>query len=323
MSTGLAKPKKLKLTDYEVFQTLGTGSFGRVKLARNKQTNKYVALKSLKKAEIIRLKQVDHVINENTILGNLQHPFIVTFEGFCQDPRYLYLVLEFVSGGELFTYLRSIGRLDTQHAAFYGAQVASIFEYLHSKNIIYRDLKPENLLIADDGYLKLTDFGFAKVVEGRTYTLCGTPEYLAPEILLNKGHGKAVDWWTLGILIYEMNAGIDPFSDEDPMAIYQKILKGKVKFPKSFDKNAKSLVKHLLVADLSKRYGNLKNGAADIKNHRWFGNLDWNLLTQKKLPVPYKPVVKAPNDTSNFSSYPESDTQSPALKPADDPFLEW
>ena len=103
---------------------------------------------------------------------------------------------------------------------FYGAQVASMFEYLHSKNIIYRDLKPENLLIADDGYLKLTDFGFAKVVEGRTYTLCGTPEYLAPEILLNKGHGKAVDWWTLGILIYEMNAGIDPFSDEDPMAIY-------------------------------------------------------------------------------------------------------
>lgn len=95
-----------------------------------------------------------------------------------------------------------------------------MFEYLHTKNIIYRDLKPENLLIADDGYLKLTDFGFAKVVEGRTYTLCGTPEYLAPEILLNKGHGKAVDWWTLGILVYEMNAGIDPFSDEDPMAIY-------------------------------------------------------------------------------------------------------
>lgn len=103
---------------------------------------------------------------------------------------------------------------------FYGSQVAAIFEYLHTKNIIYRDLKPENLLIAEDGYLKLTDFGFAKVVEGRTYTLCGTPEYLAPEILLNKGHGKAVDWWTLGILIYEMNAGIDPFSDEDPMAIY-------------------------------------------------------------------------------------------------------
>jgi len=241
-----------------------------VKLAKNKVSQAYCALKILKKAEIIRLKQVDHIINENTILANLDHPFIVRMEGFCQDARYLYLILEFVSGGELFTYLRSIGRLETNHACFYAAQVTLMFEYLHSKNIVYRDLKPENLLIADDGYLKLTDFGFAKVVEGRTYTLCGTPEYLAPEILLNKGHGKAVDWWTLGILIYEMNAGIDPFTDEDPMAIYQKILKGKVKFPRNFDKNAKSIVKHLLVADLSKRYGNLKNGAADIKNHRWF-----------------------------------------------------
>lgn len=130
------------------------------------------------------------------------------------------MVLEYVSGGELFTYLRSVGRLESPHASFYSACVASIFEYLHSKNIIYRDLKPENLLIAEDGYLKLTDFGFAKVVEQRTYTLCGTPEYLAPEILLNKGHGKPVDWWTLGILTYEMIAGIDPFTDEDPMAIY-------------------------------------------------------------------------------------------------------
>lgn len=166
--------------------------------------------------------------------------------------------------------------METDHACFYAAQVTLMFEYLHNKNIIYRDLKPENLLISNEGYLKLTDFGFAKVVEGRTYTLCGTPEYLAPEILLNKGHGKAVDWWTLGILIYEMNAGIDPFTDEDPMAIYQKILKGKIKFPRNFDKNAKSLVKHLLVADLSKRYGNLKNGANDIKNHRWFSSIDWN-----------------------------------------------
>jgi protein kinase A len=116
--------------------------------------------------------------------------------------------LEFIAGGELFTYLRSVGRLETPHACFYAANVTLMFEFLHSKSIVYRDLKPENLLIAEDGYLRLTDFGFAKVVEGRTYTLCGTPEYLAPEILLNKGHGKAVDWWTLGILVYELNAGI-------------------------------------------------------------------------------------------------------------------
>ena len=121
-----------------------------------------------------------------------------------------------------------------------------MFEYLHSKNVIYRDLKPENLLIAPDGYLKLTDFGFAKIVEKRTYTLCGTPEYLAPEILLNKGHGKGVDWWTFGVLLYEMVAGIDPFNDDDPMLIYQNILKGVVKFPRNFSKDARSLVKHCL-----------------------------------------------------------------------------
>lgn len=201
--------------------------------------------------------------------------------------------------------------------------VALMFEHLHTKNIIYRDLKPENLLIAEDGFLKLTDFGFAKVVEGRTYTLCGTPEYLAPEILLNKGHGKAVDWWCLGILVYEMNAGIDPFTDEDPMGIYQKILKGKIRYPKSFDESARSIVRHLVVADLSKRYGNLKNGVNDIKTHRYFKNINWQAILSKSVPVPYKPKVKAPNDTSNFQKIQDSNRKVPALKPSEDPFLDW
>jgi protein kinase A len=166
-----------------------------------------------------------------------------------------------------------------------------MFEYMHSKNIIYRDLKPENILIDDEGYLKLTDFGFAKFCEGRTYTLCGTPEYLAPEVLLNKGHSKPVDWWTLGILLYEMIAGIDPFNADDPMQIYQNILKGKVKFPKDFDSNAKSLVKHLLVADVTQRYGCMKKGVNDIKNHRFFKHLDWYKLTQKKIPAAYIPKI--------------------------------
>ena len=194
---------------------------------------------------------------------------------------------------------------------------------MHSKDIIYRDLKPENILITKDGYLKLTDFGFAKIIDGRTFTLCGTPEYLAPEILLQKGHGKPVDWWCLGILIYEMLVGIDPFSDDDPMAVYQNILKGKVKFPNCFPKNAKSLVRHLLVADLAKRYGNLINGVEDIKGHRWFKNINWDDIYNKKIDAPYKPNVKGNGDTSNFNDYSDSEEETPEIPVNDDVFLNW
>lgn len=142
----------------------------------------------------------------------------------------------------------------------YSAQVVLALEYLHSLGVVYRDLKPENLFIGLDGYLQLSDFGFAKIVKGRTYTLCGTPEYLAPEVLLNKGHGRAVDWWALGVLIYEMLVGIDPFHEDEPMKIYERILVGRYRCPSSMDKRAKSLVKHFLMADLSRRYGNLKKG---------------------------------------------------------------
>merc|ERR1712137_1125015 len=179
---------------------------------------------------------------------------------------------------------------------------ASIFVHIHSRNIVHRDLKPENILMCQNGYCKLTDFGFAKIILPglRTYTLCGTPEYIAPEVLLNKGHGKPVDWWTLGILIYEMIVGYPPFVDEDPMGIYQKILGGKIVFPKLFDKDAKSLVKKLLTADLGKRYGNLKNGVDDIKQHKWFKDIIWNKLLLKEPPAPFKPKVKDEKDTSNF-----------------------
>lgn len=144
--------------------------------------------------------------------------------------------MEFIPGGELFTLMRHHVTLPVDQALFYTCQIVSIFDYLHSKSIIYRDLKPENILINTNGYLKLTDFGFSKKVEGKTFTICGTSEYLAPEIIMNKGHSKPADWWTLGILLYEMLVGIDPFNDEDPMMVYQKIIKGKVKFPKDIDK---------------------------------------------------------------------------------------
>ena len=187
------------------------------------------------------------------------------YYGFMQDERYIYFVTELLTGGDLFTHHRSVGNFNSKQTAFYGAQVVSIFEYLQSKDIVYRDLKPENIMIGGDGYLKLIDFGFAKVITKRTYTICGTPEYIAPEILLNQGHGKPCDWWTLGILVYEMLAGYPPFQDDDPMNIYRKIINTKPRYPDGFDSNLKSLVKHLLRRDLSKRFGNLQAGAEDIK----------------------------------------------------------
>lgn len=315
--------KMFDLSSYEFIRTLGTGAFGRVRLAQHRTSGEYIAIKSMKKFHLIRTKQVDHVESEYSILKQVSHPFLVNLIGFTQDPSYLYFGLEFVSGGDLFTHLRAVGSFDNSQSVIYGAQITLMFEYLHSLNILYRDLKPENLLIAADGYLKLTDFGFAKVVQDRTYTLCGTPEYLAPEILMNKGHGKPVDWWTLGVIIYEMIAGIDPFHDEDPMVIYQKILKGKYSFTRRFDRSAKSLVKHLLVNDLSKRYGNLKKGVQDIKGHRWFKAVNWDNMVRKVVNMMYLPKVSNPGDTSNFINYPESLNNAPAVQPGFDPFLYW
>ena len=319
------KPKKVKLSDFEKLQTVGLGSFGRVRLCRYKKNDKVYVMKILKKMEIIKQKQVDHVYSEFNILSVLNHPFIVQLVGLnFDDPKYLYFIIEYVQGGELFTLLRTRGSFPLEQAKFYTAHIITIFEYLHGKNIIYRDLKPENILINKNGYLKLTDFGFAKYLDNeKTYTLCGTPEYLAPEIILNKGHGKPVDWWTMGILLYEMLVGIDPFSDDDPMQTYQKIIKGKINFPKDFDKNAKSLIKHLLTADTTKRYGCLKNGVKDILNHRLFIGYDWKNFVFLKMEPPYIPPIKSATDTSNFESYPDSDVESPSVDRNEDPFLKW
>ena len=323
-SIELAAPARLDLADYELLRVLGEGSFGRVRLAKNLKTNKFIVFKQLKKYDIIKLKQVDHLKNENFILASVSHPLVVRMEGMAQDSRFLYIGMEFAAGGELYTYLRSIKKFPPPQACFYAAQVTLIFEHLHALNVVYRDLKPENIMLDCDGYLKLVDFGFAKVVPERTYTLCGTPEYLAPEILHNHGHGKAVDWWTLGVLLYEMLTGVDPFNADDPMGIYENILKRALHFPRRFDKDAKSLVKHLLEPDLSKRFGNLKNGALDVKNHRFFDIINWKLIHQKGVLPPYKPAVKSVCDTSNFALYSPTDEHlANPIKEKDDPFIAW
>ncbi|GMI27709.1 hypothetical protein TrCOL_g7028 [Triparma columacea] len=313
--------------DFELGVTLGTGSFGRVRFATHKANQNCYAIKMLKKSEVVRLQQVEHMLSEKNILKTLSaepHPFIVNLAATFQDPRYLFMVLEYIVGGEFFTHLRKAGRFDNSTAKFYAAHVVLIFEFLHLKDFIYRDLKPENLLLDSTGYLKITDFGFAKRVAFKTYTLCGTPEYIAPEVLLNKGHGKGVDWWTLGILVYEMLAGQPPFVDDDPMGIYQQILAGKLNFPRYIDRNVKALIKKLLLADLTKRYGCLKAGAEDIKKHKWFSDLNWQHLVEKKLPAPILPNVSGASDTSNFDPYPDSiEEPSIPIYSGNDPFSDF
>jgi len=302
--------ENLDLSQLKLLATLGTGSFGRVRLVQVIKDSKYYALKILKKSEVIYLKQVEHVKTEKKILEEIDHPYIVNLTGAFQDDKNLYLLLEYVIGGEFFSHLRKAGRFPNDTSVFYSGQVALVFEHLHGLTILYRDLKPENLLLDKNGHCKVTDFGFAKKVDYRTWTLCGTPEYLAPEIILSKGHGKAGDWWALGILMYEMLAGYPPFYDEDPLGISQKILEGKIKFPWHFDRHSKDLIKKLLTADLTKRLGNLKAGAEDVKKHKWFTSIDWAKLLAVAVTPPITPTVGDESDTSNFEQYPDSEEGS-------------
>ena len=186
--------QEFKLEDIEIYHTIGIGGYGRVKIARSKNTQYYFALKVLNKSHLIKSKQVDHVHSEFSIQQQISHPFITKLLGYCQDRTNLYLALEYISGGDLFTYIRITKSLSIPQATLFSGQIVMILEYLHSQKIIFRDLKPENLLIKHNGYLKLIDFGLAKIVDSRTYTFCGTSEYLAPEVILKKGYGKAVDW---------------------------------------------------------------------------------------------------------------------------------
>ena len=271
----------------------------------NHRKRHHFALKMLKKSEVIRLKQVEHIKSERRILSEINHPFIVNTYTSFQDRTNLYLVMEYVIGGELFSQLRRKGRFSNSTACYYACEIILALDYLHSLDIVYRDLKPENLLFDKDGHIKLTDFGFAKKIEDRTWTLCGTPEYLAPEIIQSKGHGKSVDWWALGILIYEMLVGFPPFSGASTLEIYKQILANEVTYPSHVDAKARDLISHLLTPDLTMRYGCLREGAEDIKRHAWFANVTWSRVIRKQQRPPYVPGYRSGEDTANFDSYPD------------------
>ncbi|XP_067889245.1 cAMP-dependent protein kinase catalytic subunit PRKX isoform X2 [Heterodontus francisci] len=251
-----------RMEELETVATVGTGTFGRVLLVKDKKTREYCALKVMSIPDVIRLKQEQHVHNEKSILTEIHHPFLIKLYWTHHDERFLYMLMEYVPGGELFSYLRNLGRFNNSTGLFYSAEIVCAIEYLHAKDIVYRDLKPENILLDREGHIKLTDFGFAKKLVDRTWTLCGTPEYLAPEVIQSKGHGRAVDWWALGVLMFEMLSGYPPFFDDNPFGIYQKILAGKLDFPRHLDFYVKDLIKKLLVIDRTRRLGNMK-----VTNH--------------------------------------------------------
>eukprot|EP01135_Chromosphaera_perkinsii_P004517 Nk52_evm11s287 gene=Nk52_evmTU11s287 len=308
----------LKLKDFDLLTTVGTGSFGRVFLAKHKASGKVCAIKVIRKEVVLKRRQLEHVMNEKNTLLEIDSPFIISCMGSFQDAANLYLVMEYVNGGELFTHLREVHTFGPDKARFYAAQVVLALEYMHEeKGMVYRDLKPENILLDKYGQIKLADFGFAKNVSntrGMTWTLCGTPEYLAPEMILNKGHGKEVDYWALGILIYEMLVSQPPFLANSHYDMYENILACKINFPSFLCPDTVDLLKGLLCADRTRRLGSGKNSIQDIKDHPWFKDVDWEAMKQKKYRAPFTPPVKNEYDTSQFLSYKEEPIHDKPLK---------
>jgi len=283
--------------DFDLISVIGKGSFGKVFQVKKKtQPNQgsIYAMKVLRKEAIFARKQVAHTKAEKTILAKIQHPFIIKLHWAFQTDQKLYMVLDYINGGELFFHLKNEGRFSEQRVKLYAAEIASALAHLHALDIVYRDLKPENILLNNDGHIVITDFGLSKEInphEG-TQTFCGTPEYLAPEVLRGEGHGTAVDWWSLGTLMYEMLTGLPPFYSQNINIMYQKILSGELRFPSYVSAEAQSILEGLLTRDPEKRLGSKDKEASDVRGHAFFKSIDWGKLNRKEIDAPFKPKVK-------------------------------
>lgn len=291
--------------DFEVLRLLGKGTFGQVYQVKKKDSKRIYAMKVLSKKVIVKKNEIAHTIGERNILvrtASKSCPFIVGLKFSFQTPADLYLVTDFMSGGELFWHLQKEGRFSEDRAKFYIAELVMALEYLHDNDIVYRDLKPENILLDANGNIALCDFGLSKAeLKDRTNTFCGTTEYLAPELLLDEtGYTKMVDFWSLGVLIFEMCCGWSPFFAEDNQKMYQKIAFGKVKFPRDvLSPEGRSFVKGLLNRNPRHRLGAVDDGR-ELRAHPFFADIDWNALRDKKIPPPFKPHLNSETDTSNF-----------------------
>jgi serum/glucocorticoid-regulated kinase 2 len=293
--------QKVKLEDFELLKVLGRGAFGKVMQVKKKSDGKIYALKILKKRAIIARNQVEHTKAERKILQSLQHPYLMTLRYAFQSKEKLYFVLDYLRGGELFFHLKKNRRFPEDIAKLWVGEIALALGHLHALDTVYRDLKPENVLLDDDGHVCLTDFGLAKDVapQDKAHTFAGTPEYLAPEIVTGVGHDKAVDWWALGILLYELTVGIPPFYSQNVNEMYNLIQHGVLRFPPFLSEPCKGIIVGFLNRDPRKRLGSAAD-VEDVKAHPFFRDLNFEKLYRKEIPSKYKPELKGEEDSSNF-----------------------
>lgn len=279
--------REVCLDDFYIIRRVGKGGFANVFLVRSKG-GRYFALKAIRKSDVVRMKQEKQILNEKRILLNIRHPFVVELFHAFQNTSYLFMTMEFVAGGDLFSYLRRMHKFPENDARFYVSEVLVTLQYLHSQKIVYRDLKPENILLDATGHTKLADFGFAKVVNNTTASFCGTPDYIAVEIVGNKPYTKAVDWWSLGVLIFELLSGKTPFGDENTNMIYENIQAGRIKWNNDV-RPAKDLIKLLLNSDPSLRLGSSPFDGEEIRNQSWFAPVDWKRVESRTTAPPFVP----------------------------------